>query len=74
LNNLMATLRSTQPHFVRCIIPNELKQPGVIDSHLVMHQLTATVYLKESVFAEKVSPTGWFTPTSNFGKSLFDFG
>jgi len=28
LNNLMTTLRSTQPHFVRCIIPNELKQPG----------------------------------------------
>lgn len=24
----MTTLRSTQPHFVRCIIPNELKQPG----------------------------------------------
>lgn len=28
LNNLMTTLKSTQPHFVRCIIPNELKQPG----------------------------------------------
>jgi myosin heavy subunit len=28
LNNLMSTLKSTQPHFVRCIIPNEMKQPG----------------------------------------------
>lgn len=24
----MANLRSTQPHFVRCIIPNEAKNPG----------------------------------------------
>ncbi|BFZ17428.1 hypothetical protein BsWGS_20467 [Bradybaena similaris] len=39
LNKLMKNLYSTHPHFVRCIIPNEVKQPGVIDSHLVMHQL-----------------------------------
>lgn len=25
----MANLRSTQPHFVRCIIPNETKNPGM---------------------------------------------
>lgn len=28
LNKLMANLRSTHPHFVRCIIPNETKTPG----------------------------------------------
>lgn len=28
LNKLMTNLRSTQPHFVRCIIPNETKTPG----------------------------------------------
>ncbi|XP_040009415.1 myosin-7B-like [Xiphias gladius] len=39
LNKLMANLRSTQPHFVRCIIPNETKNPGVMDSFLVLHQL-----------------------------------
>ncbi|XP_041656373.1 myosin-7B-like [Cheilinus undulatus] len=39
LNKLMANLRSTQPHFVRCIIPNESKNPGVIDPFLVLHQL-----------------------------------
>jgi len=39
LNKLMSTLRTTHPHFVRCIIPNELKQPGVIDAELVLHQL-----------------------------------
>ncbi|XP_015824331.3 myosin-7B [Nothobranchius furzeri] len=39
LNKLMANLRSTQPHFVRCIIPNEDKNPGVMDPFLVLHQL-----------------------------------
>lgn len=28
LNKLMTNLRATQPHFVRCIIPNETKTPG----------------------------------------------
>ncbi|CAN9515320.1 unnamed protein product [Ophioblennius macclurei] len=39
LNKLMANLRSTQPHFVRCIIPNESKNPGIMDPFLVLHQL-----------------------------------
>ena len=46
LNNLMATLRSTHPHFVRCIIPNECKQTGMIDAKLVMHQLTCNGVLE----------------------------
>ncbi|KAF3813573.1 hypothetical protein GH733_018726 [Mirounga leonina] len=28
LNKLMTSLRSTHPHFVRCLIPNETKTPG----------------------------------------------
>uniref|UniRef100_A0A670K3N9 Myosin-7B-like n=1 Tax=Podarcis muralis TaxID=64176 RepID=A0A670K3N9_PODMU len=39
LNKLMTNLRATQPHFVRCIIPNETKTPGVMDPFLVLHQL-----------------------------------
>ncbi|XP_061444222.1 myosin-7 [Rhineura floridana] len=39
LNKLMTNLRSTHPHFVRCIIPNETKTPGMMDNPLVMHQL-----------------------------------
>ncbi|KXJ68998.1 hypothetical protein RP20_CCG000603 [Aedes albopictus] len=46
LNNLMNTLMSTSPHFVRCIIPNELKQTGLIDAKLVMHQLTCNGVLE----------------------------
>ncbi|XP_070606203.1 myosin-15 [Erythrolamprus reginae] len=39
LNKLMTNLRSTAPHFVRCIIPNETKTPGAMDAFLVLHQL-----------------------------------
>uniref|UniRef100_H3BW93 Myosin-7 n=1 Tax=Tetraodon nigroviridis TaxID=99883 RepID=H3BW93_TETNG len=39
LNKLMTNLRSTHPHFVRCIIPNETKTPGAMEHPLVMHQL-----------------------------------
>jgi len=39
LNKLMTNLKQTHPHFVRCIIPNEIKTGGVLDSHLVLHQL-----------------------------------
>lgn len=35
----MTTLRGTNPHFVRCIIPNEMKRAGIIDAQLVLHQL-----------------------------------
>ncbi|KAL7754345.1 class II myosin [Sorochytrium milnesiophthora] len=39
LTSLMTQLYSTQPHFVRCIIPNEEKRPGKIDVMLVLDQL-----------------------------------
>ncbi|XP_068437510.1 myosin-6-like [Clinocottus analis] len=39
LNKLMTNLRSTHPHFVRCLIPNESKTPGAMENPLVMHQL-----------------------------------
>uniref|UniRef100_H3AY11 Myosin-7 n=1 Tax=Latimeria chalumnae TaxID=7897 RepID=H3AY11_LATCH len=39
LNKLMTNLKTTHPHFVRCIIPNECKSPGDMDNSLVMHQL-----------------------------------
>ncbi|KAJ2864287.1 class II myosin [Coemansia aciculifera] len=39
LNLLMAQLHSTQPHFVRCILPNSEKRAGKIDTPLVLDQL-----------------------------------
>ncbi|XP_076123191.1 myosin-16-like [Alosa pseudoharengus] len=46
LNKLMTTLRSTAPHFVRCIVPNEFKQSGVCDSFLILHQLACNGVLE----------------------------
>lgn len=39
LGQLMQQLNSTQPHFVRCIVPNSEKRPGKFDVNLVLDQL-----------------------------------
>ncbi|THH01623.1 hypothetical protein EW026_g1099 [Hermanssonia centrifuga] len=39
LASLMGQLQATQPHFVRCIVPNTMKKPGRIDIPLVLDQL-----------------------------------
>ncbi|PWN92199.1 hypothetical protein FA10DRAFT_250506 [Acaromyces ingoldii] len=39
LTSLMSQLGSTQPHFVRCIVPNPDKKPGKMDVPLVLEQL-----------------------------------
>ncbi|KRF81469.1 myosin heavy chain, muscle isoform X18 [Drosophila virilis] len=62
LNSLMTTLRSTQPHFVRCIIPNEMKQPGMVDAHLVMHQLTCNGVLEGIRICRKGFPNRMVYP------------
>merc|ERR1719295_2483649 len=46
LFSLMTTLHSTEPHFIRCIVPNTHKAAGVVDSALVMHQLTCNGVLE----------------------------
>merc|ERR1711962_1748124 len=46
LNNLLTTLNSTEPHFIRCIVPNETKSPGVCTADLIMHQLTCNGVLE----------------------------
>ncbi|MED6244107.1 hypothetical protein ATANTOWER_019767 [Ataeniobius toweri] len=39
LTKLMATLRNTNPNFLRCIIPNHEKRAGKLAPHLVLDQL-----------------------------------
>ncbi|XP_053700207.1 myosin-10 isoform X2 [Synchiropus splendidus] len=39
LSKLMATLRNTNPNFLRCIIPNHEKRAGKLSPHLVLDQL-----------------------------------
>jgi len=46
LEALLTTLNTTDPHFIRCIVPNNHKTPGLLDSALVMHQLTCNGVLE----------------------------
>merc|ERR1712018_1022614 len=46
LTELMATLHATEPHFIRCLVPNTHKQPGVVECPLIMHQLTCNGVLE----------------------------
>jgi myosin heavy chain 6/7 len=46
LKDLMDTLHSTEPHFIRCIVPNNHKQPGGVEPPLIMHQLTCNGVLE----------------------------
>ena len=46
LEALLFTLNTTDPHFIRCIVPNNHKTPGLLDSALVMHQLTCNGVLE----------------------------
>merc|ERR1719500_359236 len=39
LGELMETLHTCEPHFVRCLVPNTHKQPGMVEPVLIMHQL-----------------------------------
>merc|ERR1719288_113705 len=46
LAELMGTLHATEPHFIRCIVPNTHKQPLVVETELIMHQLTCNGVLE----------------------------
>jgi myosin protein heavy chain len=46
LGSLMNTLQATQPHFIRCIIPNDQKMPHTIDDALVVKQLNCNGVLE----------------------------
>merc|ERR1712050_257896 len=46
LAELMSTLHSTEPHFIRCIVPNTHKKPLETETPLIMHQLTCNGVLE----------------------------
>jgi len=46
LAELMHTLHSTEPHFIRCIVPNTHKKPLEVEPPLIMHQLTCNGVLE----------------------------
>merc|ERR1711876_58580 len=46
LAELMGTLNITEPHFIRCIVPNTHKKPLETECPLIMHQLTCNGVLE----------------------------
>merc|ERR1711899_473409 len=46
LAELMNTLNITEPHFIRCIVPNTHKKPLETETPLIMHQLTCNGVLE----------------------------
>merc|ERR1712012_1531683 len=46
LSELTTTLHNTEPHFIRCIVPNTHKQPLVVETQLIMPQLTCNGVLE----------------------------
>ncbi|XP_038634312.1 myosin-4-like [Scyliorhinus canicula] len=57
LGKLMANLRTTHPHFVRCLIPNETKTPGDMENSLVIHQLRCNGVLEGIRICRKGFPS-----------------
>lgn len=59
LVGLLATLRTTEPHFIRCVKPNHQKVPNVLDGNLALRQmryagLFEAIRIRKSGFAYRV--------------------
>ncbi|XP_068277030.1 unconventional myosin-Vb-like [Nyctibius grandis] len=59
LNRLMETLGSTTPHYIRCIKPNDGKQPFVFDSRRAVEQLRACGVLETIRISASGYPSRW---------------
>jgi len=56
LTHLMETLRGTNPHFIRCILPNIEQRPGYVVNEIVLHQLKCNGVLEGIRIARKGFP------------------
>merc|ERR1719154_84360 len=62
LGELMTTLYSCEPHFVRCLVPNNHKKPGDVEPPLIMHQLTCNGVLEGIRICMRGFPTRMMYP------------
>ena len=62
LGELMHTLHMTEPHFIRCLVPNTHKQPGMVETPLIMHQLTCNGVLEGIRICMRGFPNRSFYP------------
>ncbi|XP_065147555.1 unconventional myosin-Va [Paramisgurnus dabryanus] len=59
LHLLMETLNSTTPHYVRCIKPNDIKAPFMMDPHRAVQQLRACGVLETIRISAAGFPSRW---------------
>ncbi|KAK1897341.1 Unconventional myosin-Vc [Dissostichus eleginoides] len=59
LEMLMDTLNSTTPHYVRCIKPNDLKEPFMFDPRRTVQQLRACGVLETILISAAGFPSRW---------------
>merc|ERR1711963_1122201 len=62
LDDLMTTLYKTEPHFIRCVVPNTHKQPGGVEPGLVMHQYQCNGLLAGIAICRKGFPNKMLYP------------
>merc|ERR1712121_193983 len=62
LDDLMTTLYKTEPHFIRCVVPNTHKIPGGVESGLVMHQYQCNGVLAGTPACRKGVPNKMLYP------------
>uniref|UniRef100_A0A673JZA9 Unconventional myosin-Va-like n=1 Tax=Sinocyclocheilus rhinocerous TaxID=307959 RepID=A0A673JZA9_9TELE len=59
LHLLMDTLNATTPHYVRCIKPNDIKAPFMLDPHRAVQQLRACGVLETIRISSAGFPSRW---------------
>ncbi|XP_010537575.1 PREDICTED: myosin-5 [Tarenaya hassleriana] len=64
LHSLMETLNATEPHYIRCIKPNNVLKPGILENFNIIHQLRCGGVLE----AIRISCAGY--PTR---RTFYDF-
>merc|ERR1711892_910805 len=62
LDDLMTTLYNTEPHFIRCVVPNTHKEPGGVEPGLVMHQYQCNGVLAGIAICRKGFPNKMLYP------------
>merc|ERR1740131_701482 len=62
LDDLMTTLYKTEPHFIRCVVPNTHKIPGGVESDLIMHQYKCNGVLAGTAICRKGFPNKMLYP------------
>merc|ERR1711872_1159816 len=62
LDDLMNVLYKTEPHFIRCVVPNTHKQPGGVEPGLVMHQYQCNGVLAGIAICRKGFPNKMMYP------------